>query len=665
MPKLKTAWLILCCVLASITARAADADPVPQASSRPLINGKPLLPSDGALEVPDRLSFEMLASRDDVPGAYGVFELKFVIMDAGSDRPRLYFMNSKKHVYHYCFAREILGYSDGSDAFEAVTYFRDRNRKNLAGSIIAHDRVSVPTDDRETAGVYTLEFWPSDPVGFPFVETAYRLIAEAMPFAGDRLLYHPSGETQRILLEEERAAYSNSCVRTISTDQLLGSRQECPLHLGCAYGRLMVAEPGIRLTPRDIVIFRSVPNDLACVAGLITEDPQTPLSHVNLKARQDGIPNAYIRNASTRPEIQPLIGRNVRFELTPDGYTIKPASQVEVDTFQASIRPAKPQVPVRNLSVSAIAALADIGRSAYDAYGSKSANVAELRHIMPGGMAPEGYAVPFSMYDRFMQSNGFYAVAETMMADPAFKTNEVVREDALKKFRRQIRAGTLPPDMMEALGALQHRFAPDTRIRCRSSANVEDLEGFSGAGLYDSKTHKPDEGHLSHTIKQIWAGNWSFRAFEEREFYRIDHLRSAMGVLCHPSYRDESANGVAVTRNLYDSDWRGYYVNVQVGESLVTNPDDGVVPDEFLISELSGQSEYEIQYIRHSNLIPKGSHVLSQTQAVQLADELERVHDHFQRAYGAEGRPDFAMEVEFKFLADGTLVFKQARPWVD
>ena len=292
--------------------------------------------------------------------------------------------------------------------------------------------------------------------------------------------------------------------------------------------------------------------------------------------------------------------------------------------------------------------------------------MAELRRLLGGAMAPEGFAVPFSMYDRFMRFNGFYKDAESMMAAPDFQTNALVREAALKDFRRRIRKADVPPELMAALGAIQKKFAPDTRIRCRSSANVEDLEGFSGAGLYDSKTHKPSEGHLSHTIKQVWASTWSFRAFEEREFYRIDHLKSTMGVLCHPSYRDEKANGVAVTRNLFNPAWRGYYINVQAGESMVTNPDDGAIPDEFLISALEGPNEYEIQYVRHSNLMPEGNHVLSEEQSIELAEALQRIHHHFIPLYpGASENPDFAMEVEFKITAAGKLIFKQARPWVE
>ena len=638
---------MFCSVLLAVSAWAAD----------------PLRLSDGALSVTNRAIFEVLAQRDTVPGSAGLLEMKFVIMDVGSDRPALYFMNSKRHEYHFTFARDILGYELGNAAFIDETYFSDRFRKNLAGSIVAYDHAEMPGSG---AGLYTLEFWPSDPVGFRFVNRAYQQISLAMPFAADRLYYHPTGESQCRLMEQERAAYGKSGLRTISTDALFGSLDYQPLNPGTAYGRLVVAGPATRLSARDIVVFSSVPNDLARVAGIVTAVPQTPLSHINLKARQDRIPNAYIRNAAERPELKPLIGKNVRLDISADGFRIVPAEQAELDRYFDAIRPAESQVPVCDLSITNIAGLDLIGRNVCSAYGSKSVNVAELRRMLGETMTPEGYAVPFFMYDRFMRCNGLYDSAETMMAAPDFQTNAVVREAALKDFRRRIRKAEVPPDLMAALGALQQKFAPDTRIRCRSSANVEDLEGFSGAGLYDSKTHKPEEGHLSHTIKQIWAGNWSFRAFEEREFYRIDHLKSVMGVLCHPSYRNEQVNGVAVTRNLFNPAWRGYYVNVQAGESMVTNPGDGDVPDEFLISELEGATEYEIQYVRRSNRVPEGRHVLSEEQAVELADALQRIHLYFLALYpDTFENPDFAMEVEFKITAEGRLIFKQARPWVE
>ena len=70
-----------------------------------------------------------------------------------------------------------------------------------------------------------------------------------------------------------------------------------PLNIAEGYGLLMVMDPNERPNPRDIVIYEALPNELSRVGGIITTVPQTPLSHVNLRAIQDGVPNAYIEGA--------------------------------------------------------------------------------------------------------------------------------------------------------------------------------------------------------------------------------------------------------------------------------------------------------------------------------------------------------------------------------
>ena len=69
--------------------------------------------------------------------------------------------------------------------------------------------------------------------------------------------------------------------------------------------------------------------------------------------------------------------------------------------------------------------------------------------------------------------------------------------------------------------------------RYRSSTNNEDLPGFNGAGLYDSKSQKPseDEEDLAKSLKEVYASLWTFRAFIERDFHRVDHLKNRHG---HP-----------------------------------------------------------------------------------------------------------------------------------
>ena len=147
-----------------------------------------------------------------------------------------------------------------------------------------------------------------------------------------------------------------------------------------------------------------------------------------------------------------------------------------------------------------------------------------------------------------MRHNGLYNKAGKMIEEPGFLTDTQQRVQALKRFRRKVKDGDTPEWMLDELKSLQDRFAPSQPIRLRSSTNNEDLPGFSGAGLYDSFTHHPDEGHLAKSVKQVYASLWNFRAFEEREFFRVDHLAAAMGVLVHPNYSGELANGVAVRR---------------------------------------------------------------------------------------------------------------------
>jgi len=311
--------------------------------------------SDGAIVVTSRETFEMLARVDDVIGAIGIRELKFLIMDADTDRPELYFLNTNAHPFHHAFAHEVLGYPGGQNGlimFNGETYWRDSGRKNIAGSLIAHDNYPLPNG---STGIYTMEFWPTDPVGFPFVETAYRILAHSMPFIETRLLYHPNGETQSNLYEQQRTLYEQSRIGTIQSEDLFGNLSYSPLNLGFSYGRLKVINVGTRLSARDIAIFKTIPNDLARVSGIITEIPQTPLSHINLKARQNNTPNAYIRDITTREDITPLIGQNVRFEVTGDGFSITPATQSEVDLFLEDSRPTEPQLPVRDLGVDRFA----------------------------------------------------------------------------------------------------------------------------------------------------------------------------------------------------------------------------------------------------------------------------------------------------------------------
>ena len=124
-----------------------------------------------------------------------------------------------------------------------------------------------------------------------------------MPFAARQLAYHPAGDTQEALFAQDEPALRDAGVRTILTSELFANVTYVALNLGEGYGVLSAIDPAASRPPtvRDVALFQTLPNDLGHVAGVISATPQTPLSHINLKAKQNDTPNAYVRGARHRP----------------------------------------------------------------------------------------------------------------------------------------------------------------------------------------------------------------------------------------------------------------------------------------------------------------------------------------------------------------------------
>ncbi|MYD24494.1 MAG: hypothetical protein F4X08_01585, partial [Gemmatimonadetes bacterium] len=102
-----------------------------------------------------------------------------------------------------------------------------------------------------------------------------------------------------------------------------------------------------------------------------------------------------------------------------------------------------------------------------------------------------------------------------------------------------------------------------------------------------------------------------------------------------------------------------YYVNTQVGEDLVTNPEPNSLPEELLLD-----AEGKPIVLSRSSLAKQGQLLMSGTQMLQLRNNLKTIHDRFKTLYKVEDGDDFAVEIEFKITAGNKLAIKQARPWV-
>ena len=608
--------------------------------------------ANGNVAIPDQETFEALSyqGRETLIDTHlhDLAYVKFYLYHLNTDRPGVYFMNTVTHRAHYQF-------QDAVKYPSITTAYRD----NEHGEIIYHPNVVAPDG---SLGVYRFEFQPWDTYSFGRIQRAYDVLAASMPLLENNLLYHPFGDAGPVY-ERERDLYDGSRVEVLLTHEIFPDVPFINLNPGLGFGLLRVMSPDERPDPRDIVIFDSLPNDLPRVAGIITTVPQTPLSHVNLRALQDRVPNAFIRDALVDTTIDSLIDSHIRYSVTESEYTIRAATKAEVDAHYEVSRPAETQTPERDLAVTEIAPLSDVEFGDWTAFGVKAANVAVLGSLgFADGTVPDGFAVPFYFYDEFMKANDIYADIEEILADADFQSDYDTQEDELKELRNAIKDGTTPDWIITALEDMHAEFPDGTSLRYRSSTNNEDLPGFSGAGLYDSKTQDPDEtadDGIDKSIKSVWASLWNFRAFVERDFYRVDHAATAMGVLVHPNYSDELANGVAVSHDPIGNRAGAYYVNTQIGEDLVTNPYALSLPEELLLLS-DGSSEVLVR----SNQVEPDRLLMTDAQIQQLRSHLGTIHDDFKALYAPAADERFAMEIEFKITAEDVLAIKQARPWV-
>lgn len=570
---------------------------------------------------------------------------KFVIVRQSSDEPEVYFINTKTHDIHNSFLSTI-GLNVYLDDVET-------------GEIVYNPNEILPNG---AIGSYLFNYSFGNSVSFEKTQRTFELLAANMPFLNNNLKHFIGGGGENLYNTQYKDDFVGSRVDVVLESEFFADVNFLPFHEAEGFGLFKHMQAGDNPGSRDIVLYDALPNSLPRVGGIITSVVQTPLSHVNLRAIQDNVPNAYIAEPLMIDSISSLLGKYIYYKVSSDGYEIREASLEEVNEWFEKLRPTEPQIPERDLSFTKILPLDEIDFSMSTAFGAKCSNVATMRNFgFPEGTIPNGFGIPFYYYDEFMKFNGFYEEVEEMISDPNFINDLETRIDMLKDFRDDIKDADMPQWMLDDLDEMHKSFPEGTSVRTRSSTNNEDLPGFSGAGLYTSKTQHPDEGHMSKSIKQVYASMWNFRAYEERDFYRVDQYIAAMGVLCHPNYEDEKSNGVGVSIDPLYMTTGNYYINTQVGEVLITNPDANSIPEEILLS-IDPDGGYFV--LRESNLSPVGQNVMTDAHIDELRDYLTVIHDEFEILYNVEGAEGFGMDIEYKVTKEDQLIIKQARPWV-
>ena len=390
------------------------------------INRNPVNPNsidliDGAMTIPDLETFNALSI---LHPHTGTSNFKFYIVGLDTADPSIFFFNANTHNYHSSFQN-------------AVNIGNLTNWESL-GVFFFDPNATAPDG---TSGAYVFRLQPYSAYSFEVIDIAYTMLAASMPLVDNNLAYYvPAADVG--YYQYDAASYNESRINVLLEDDFVSDNPFVPLNPAEGYGLLRIMDPDERPGPRDVVLYDAIPNEMPRVAGIITTAPQTPLSHVNLRAIQDGIPNAFIRDALDDDSITDLVGNYVHYTVTSSGWEMTVATQAQVNTHHASSRPAHEQILHADLSVTSITPLSEIRFEDWDAFGIKATNLAVLRTLdFTAGTTPDGFAIPFYFYDQFMKHNGFYDRINTMLADREFQTDLSTQESELKNLRKAIKKG--------------------------------------------------------------------------------------------------------------------------------------------------------------------------------------------------------------------------------
>jgi len=494
--------------------------------------------------VSDRAGFDRLARVTDFP--YPLPHILFIIDRAHNNR--IYYVNSKQYQYHKDFVNaQYLSLERGQQFFE--NNYLNPDRRFVMGTL------SYQTPIRR----WTYEFWEGDTITAPLIQLAGDTIAKTF--------FTPASFKPNSLAQEQNSGSLEHIARVMPGD-IAANPDYQPLSLGTAVGRLRVVDSWTDDTdvrPGDIVVASTAPVMLPPVAGIITTHPSTPLSHINLRARAMGIPNAFIKNADTL--LRKYDGKIVTLKTTRDQYLIGAATAAQVAKLHTDEAKRKELLtPHADLTVTKLADLADQPATSVTAYGAKSANLGEvMRAHLPGIVVPGGFTIPFHYYKAFLTANKLDEKIAVLDHEPNWSQDAALRRKRLAELRKTIQDGNFDPALRTEILNKAHTGFAGKGLFIRSSTNSEDLPNFNGAGLYTTVPNMRTDDQIINAIKTVWASIWNDEAYEARAHAGIDHAKVYMAVLIQEGINSESA-GVMITTDPYNvDDHQAVYITAKRG----------------------------------------------------------------------------------------------------
>jgi hypothetical protein len=537
--------------------------------------------------------------------------------------------------------------------------------------------------------------WGTQGLRFQFYESMQelaRIEPDAILFIQDQLRGSPLLFYSQTLDAMQRDANRLAGVthRLFGKDLGVGFRS---LNPGLARGVLHVRPDLAQVDafrPDGIYLLPETVSDLPPVAGIMTAGEGNPLSHIQLLARNLGIPNVSV-DEQLIPRFASHDDRQVVLavspaglvELTDDGPRWNSVFGDSKGEDKALIRP---DLEKLDLNVNTFISLDDLNVSdSGRIVGPKAAKLGELRQRFPEAVAP-GVAIPFGLFRKTVLDRPYKDSGKTVYAWmvseyrrlAAMPAGSKRREEQTERFRAELHDLILNTRLDQEFRnglrkALEENIGPEGSygVFVRSDTNVEDLPGFTGAGLNLTLPNVVGIDNLIKAIPRVWASPFTARAFAWRQSLMDKPENVYPAVLLLKSVPNDKS-GVLVTQDIDTGDKAvlsvavnegvGGAVDGQSAESLRIDTRDGSV--RLLASATAAWRRMPAAAGGVDKLPVSGDQSVLKPgeirQLIKLAKELPK---RFPAITDDDGNPAPA-DIEFGFL-DGRLQLFQLRPFLE
>lgn len=381
------------------------------------------------------------------------------------------------------------------------------------------------------------------------------------------------------------------------------------INAGYAFGELVVISDyreGHNFSSDKIYIFDRPPADLKPVAGIATVTEGNIVSHVQLLARNLGIPNAILSHAMLE-EFKKYSGKKVFYAVSNKGTVILKSedkmTEVEKQLFVKKTRSEdRIEVPVDKLDLTKTHVVnlkkiraTDSGKLC----GPKAANLGELKFLFPDKVV-EGFVIPFAIFKQHLNqkmpgTSGSYweFLNSTFKETELMKKNNIPQSEVdnftlkkLEELRNAIKNISLLPELVTELeNSFQNILGTPLGtipVFIRSDTNMEDLKDFTGAGLNLTLFNVLEKDKFFQGIREVWASPYSERSYKWRQKYLLNPENVYPSLLIIPTVNVEKS-GVMITKGLTTGSYNDVTIAFSRGAGGAV---EGQIAETYLISSI-------------------------------------------------------------------------------